>query len=192
MTQLESRYPHARSVEAKVKLPKSSHTLPLCNHDVELHAASIDVGRTRVRATCNSPSWTTRGTVNSIVVTEALVAVHSAKKGHRLVATDYRMSEVILRTPQKPYYFHNAIEGRKLKRKIRSGEVITYKHIDHDYVVKKGDAVEMTYLSDTFSLSTDGIAEENGIVGDHIKVRNSQSGKLLRATVTGKQRVTVD
>lgn len=186
------RYPHAHAIEAQVRLPRSSDKLPPCNSNIHFDTSTVDVGRTRIRATCDNPMWSIRGTVNSKVSIEALIAAQALRKGHRLSEIDYRMSLITLSTPQKPYYFSKFINGRKLKHKLRAGELITYKHIEPDYVVRKGDLVSINYVLSTFSLHTDGIAEENGVIGDLIKVRNSQSGKVLRATVVGNQTVSIE
>ncbi len=190
-TQLAIRYPSAKEISIAVKLPRSVTALPLCLTNFELNTKSIDVGRTRVGVTCQTPAWSTRGTVNASVVAQVLVTNMPLKKGHRLVAEDYRVANIELTTPKNPYYLDGHIVGKKLKRSLRSGELITYKHIDHDYAVHKGDAITLTFTSDTFSLSTSGIALENGVIGDRIKVRNKDSGKVLRGTVTGKQAVDI-
>ena len=187
--QLLLTYPLAHSIETQVRLPRSSDSLPFCNTKIEFNASAVDVGRTRVRATCGSPLWSIRGTANSKVTIDALVAGQAMKKGHRLTETDFRMSRVILTTPQKSYYSNNLINGHQLKHRLRPGELITYKHIEPNYAVRKGDLVSISYVSNTFKLSTDGIAEENGVVGDLIKVHNTQSEKLLQVIVTGNQAV---
>ncbi len=188
-SQLISRYPHAISIDASVKLPRSVTSLPICETAIALDAKSVDVGRTRVTASCHSPAWSTRATVNASLITEAIVSVQSLKKGHRIQAGDFQSTQITLSTPQKPYYFDSDLEGKKLKRAVRSGELITFKHIEHDYAVHKGDNVNLNFAASTFTISTEGVALESGMVGDQIKVRNKESGKLLRGTVTSKQSV---
>ncbi len=189
---LKTHYPHATEIHVEIRSPKSAQNLPQCFQPPHVTSSSLDVGRTRITLACNAPSWTVRLTANSYIEIPVLVATHPMRKGSRLSEDDYRLQSVTLKTPSRPFYYQDSIKGQQLKRNVKAGDIFTPKLISLSYAVRKGDLVTIFFNSDTFSLTTEGIAEESGVIGDTIKVRNSQSGKLLISTVIDNRQVEVN
>ncbi len=188
---LKTRYPHATLINVEIRSPKSAENLPQCLQPPRVTSSTLDVGRTRVSIECENPGWSTRLTANSYLEIPVLVATHPMRKGARLSEDDYRLQSVTLRTPSQPFYYQDSINGQQLKRNVKAGDIFTPKLISLSYAVRKGDLVTIFFNSDTFSLTAEGIAEEDGVIGDTIKVRNSQSGKLLISTVIDNRQVEV-
>ncbi len=188
---LASRYAHAYEINVTLRIPKAAHSLPKCDTPLAVKANSVDVGRTRIYASCSAPSWRLKLSANSTVKTQVLVASNSLSKGHRLQSSDYQLQNMVLSTPQKAFFYKDTLNGRKLKRKLTAGDVITSKHLELEYAVKKDDTVTIFLKSGTFSLTTEGIAEQSAVLGDTIKIRNKQSGKQLIGTVIGTRQVEV-
>jgi flagella basal body P-ring formation protein FlgA len=59
-------------------------------------------------------------------------------------------------------------------------------------MVCKGDKVTISANQSNLTISTSGIALEDGNMGDSIRVENSSSGKVLRARVSGVESVEVN
>jgi flagellar basal body P-ring formation protein FlgA len=70
-------------------------------------------------------------------------------------------------------------------RPIRTGELTT------PPVLEKGATVSMRYVTPYMSITTTGEAQEEGSVGDVIRVLNPDSKKIVRARITSPQEVTV-
>ncbi len=70
-------------------------------------------------------------------------------------------------------------------RPIRAGELTS------PAVLKKGGTVTMRYATPYMDISTTGEAQEEGTVGDVIRVRNMDSSKIVRATIVSSQEVVV-
>jgi flagella basal body P-ring formation protein FlgA len=82
------------------------------------------------------------------------------------------------------------IIGRKAKFNLARGAVIKTRQLEIVYPVEKGKAVLVVANNSRLSITVNAIALEAGQLGDMIKVRNSTSGKILNAIVTGEKKVS--
>ena len=82
------------------------------------------------------------------------------------------------------------IIGRKAKFNLARGAVIKTRQLEIVYPVEKGKAVLVVADSSRLSITVNAIALEAGQLGDMIKVKNSTSGIILNAIVTGEKKVT--
>ena len=82
------------------------------------------------------------------------------------------------------------IIGRKAKFNLARGAVIKTRQLEIVYPVEKGKAVLVVANNSRLSITVNAIALEAGQLGDMIKVKNSRSGKILNAIVTGEKKVS--
>ena len=82
------------------------------------------------------------------------------------------------------------IIGRKAKFNLARGAVIKTRQLEIVYPVEKGKAVLVVADNSRLSITVNAIALEAGQLGDMIKVKNSRSGKILNAIVTGEKKVS--
>ena len=82
------------------------------------------------------------------------------------------------------------IIGRKAKFNLARGAVIKTRQLEIVYPVEKGKAVLVVANNSRLSITVNAIALEAGQVGDMIKVKNSTSGRILSAIVTGEKKVS--
>jgi flagella basal body P-ring formation protein FlgA len=80
--------------------------------------------------------------------------------------------------------------GRKAKFNLARGAVIKTRQLEIVYPVEKGKAVLVVADNSRISITINAIALEAGQLGDMIKVKNSTSGKILNAIVTGEKKVS--
>jgi len=80
--------------------------------------------------------------------------------------------------------------GRKAKFNLARGAVIKTRQLEIVYPVEKGKAVLVVADNSRLSITVNAIALEAGQLGDLIKVKNSTSGKILNAIVTGEKKVS--
>jgi len=81
--------------------------------------------------------------------------------------------------------------GMSAKRGLRMGVPIRISEVGHPVLVVKGSLVVMTLIMPQMRLTSQGKAMENGIDGDTIRVLNTQSNKVVQATVTSSGQVRV-
>ena len=82
------------------------------------------------------------------------------------------------------------IIGRKAKFNLARGAVIKTRQLEIVYPVEKGKAVLVVANNSRLSITVNAIALEAGQLGDMIRVKNSTSGKILNAIVTGEKKVS--
>ena len=80
--------------------------------------------------------------------------------------------------------------GRKAKFNLARGAVIKTRQLEIVYPVEKGKAVLIVADNSRLSITVNAIALEAGQLGDMIRVKNSTSGKILNAIVTGEKKVS--
>ena len=81
-----------------------------------------------------------------------------------------------------------AILGSKAEKRIGKGRAINTKNV---CLVCKGDSVTISAKSSNFMIKTQGIALSSGNVNKQIKVKNTRSGKVIRAKVTATNQVAI-
>lgn len=77
------------------------------------------------------------------------------------------------------------------RRALRQNTPIRLADLRQPLDVAKGKTVTMRFETPGMTLSATGVAEQNGIKGDIIRVRNSQTKLVVDARITGPDRVAV-
>lgn len=74
---------------------------------------------------------------------------------------------------------------------IRAGSTVLRSQLSRAPEVARGDVVKVEVTAGAARLMLEGRAENDGVTGKTILVKNPASGKLFRARVTGKDKVSV-
>lgn len=85
----------------------------------------------------------------------------------------------------------STIIGQSPMRSISPLRPIRQHEVVGPTVIRKNALVKMHYQTGSLNITTSGIAQENGAIGDIISVRNVSSNKLVRARVENSETVTV-
>lgn len=91
--------------------------------------------------------------------------------------------------PEKPEEFRERTWWAR--RTIRRGDILTYDRIEPRPEIARGDFVEMVSVKGGVIVSTDGIALQDGRIGDRVKVENPASGARLLGIVDGERVVMI-
>jgi flagella basal body P-ring formation protein FlgA len=83
------------------------------------------------------------------------------------------------------------VVGRAPRRPIPAGAAIQAAWLEEPAAVRGGERVEVEVRSGPARLRFEGWAQSSGRPGEAIKVRNPANGKIFRATVADRGRVTV-
>jgi flagella basal body P-ring formation protein FlgA len=144
-----------------------------------------------VQLKCNDVlSWTQYVHVRIEEMLPVVIATVAIARGEII---DSNSLNVILRPKQlvRANFFEDSksLAGSRAKRTISVGMPVTTNMI---CMVCKGDKVTISANQSNLTISTSGIALEDGNMGDSIRVENSSSGKVLRARVSGVESVEVN
>ncbi|KZN53335.1 flagellar basal body P-ring formation chaperone FlgA [Pseudoalteromonas luteoviolacea] len=119
-----------------------------------------------------------------------IVTTQQLDKGTVLQAED-------LKVAMRPKHFVRAsniesidmLVGSKTKRRIQAEKAINLRQI---CMVCKGDSVIILAGNKNFAIKTQGIALQDGNLGEQIRVKNVKSGKTIRARVKDVDSVAVN
>lgn len=75
------------------------------------------------------------------------------------------------------------LDGKVAKRTLLPGRYIPTNAIRDAWLVEQGAAVQVFFTAGTLTISATAVTLQPGAAGDLIKVRNSDSGKILSGTV---------
>lgn len=126
------------------------------------------------------------------VITAVVTAASDLERGTLLSAKDLQLLERDLSGLRDPYNDPAELIGKKLKRPLRAGDILEPGMVDIPAVIKRGDGVSMQLRGAGFSLSAQGVARQDGLAGETILVRNSNSRKDISCQVIGPGQVNVE
>jgi len=85
-----------------------------------------------------------------------------------------------------------SVIGLRLLRSVNSNTPFTLSMLSNPIMFKKGKVVKIVCDSDALNITTFGLAEEEGVYGAIIKVRNISSKKIIQGKVIGDSVVRVE
>lgn len=174
------------------------------------------VNRESVRARCLKPAWQLYVKVgfaqvhqtpsaNSKPITQAvsaapvpapvimesrqvLVAASNLNAGQLLQPALFKLERMDADKINKSHLLEaTGLEGQELVRNLRAGEPIRLADMRAAIMVKKGELVQLIVgRPGEFQISVRLEAMQDGRLGEQIKLRNAESGRILGGVVTGK------
>ena len=115
---------------------------------------------------------------------QVLVFTHPMNTGDVVQAEDLQFAAVAALSGGTVSDAQSAI-GKIVRYPLRQGAAVRLSDLTSPTVVHRSEQVEVTWASDTMSLSMTGIAQKDAAVGDLIQIQNPTSKKLIDAVVTG-------
>jgi len=76
-------------------------------------------------------------------------------------------------------------------RPIGAGEVVSHRHVAPVPVVHRGDDIDMSVTTGSMSLVATGVAMQDGGVGERIRVRNLDSGKVVYGVIVDSSTIRI-
>ena len=161
-----------------------------CTHKPEVSAIGRSkkiTSRMTRKVTCNSPDWSLNIRAEIKIFKHVVKSVNKIERNRRISSVDINLeSENILKV-RGPYFTHlQQVTGLNSRRQISAGKVIQPAMTVQPEMVERNKSVRIQAGSKGFRVSMKGQALESGSLGDQIQVRNTSSGKVITAEVTGK------
>lgn len=82
--------------------------------------------------------------------------------------------------------------GKQIRQAIRAGDIIWQQNIFREPALRRGESVKANVGGEAFQVSLMAIAEQDGFVGDRVKLRNRESNKVLFGRVVEKGEVRIE
>ena len=117
-----------------------------------------------------------------------LVAASNLTVGQLLQPEMFKLEKMDADKINRSFLFEaSGLEGQELVRPLRAGEPIRNADMRQAIMVKRGDLVQLTVgKAGEFQISVRLEAMQDGRLGEQIKLRNTESGRILGGVVTGK------
>jgi flagella basal body P-ring formation protein FlgA len=182
----------------------AARPLPACAHWPEVGPATPGDWRT-VELRCTNPAWT-RSLRTGAPMTRTdrtapqdgtpmatgpgFVLRDSLSRGAIITAEDLAPAPAGSATPGQVLEADTLI-GRRLAVNLAAGRVILARHLEQRWLIEAGAPVVIVSEQPGLSVSMAGEALDNGQQGDRIAVRNTRSGRVIEAEITGRDTVRV-
>ena len=113
-----------------------------------------------------------------------LVAAYALKRGEHVESIFFEMVESDVTKLRGAYYTDQSqLEDMRLGRSLGAGAVLTDQHIERIPIVKRGELIRIVARGGLVEVTIDGTAMQDGGKGDLIRVKNVDSGKVVRGHV---------
>ena len=165
--------------------------IPDCPTGFQYNASqeALSLSYISVRVSCQNNEWYlfTSGQVTrtkEIVVTQGAVS-----PGTVLTSSNLTLAKVDVRRLRHTAFTDlEALIGARMKRRVTNGQAIQSNML---CFVCKGDRITITAEVAGMEVKTAGIAQQDGVVGDNIKVLNASSRKAVIARVASPEEVVI-
>lgn len=143
------------------------------------------VARMRFTATCASGNWreeyTVRGELSALVV----VAATRVAANEPITEDALRMERRNLPNPREALSDPAAVVGQASRRALQPGQLVERRTLAPAVLVRRGATVRIVARNGGIVATSEGQATATGHRDDIIGVRNTSTGRLIRARVTG-------
>lgn len=196
---LQNHYRSANASKMTVTVSKLDRRLklPQCEKDLRMSVNDLSNtgGNITVHTQCESQqAWSLYVPAQVTLFRPLAVASRNLNRGELIDDADISIEIVNISQLRQGYLeSREHIIGQELKRPINKGEAFRNAILDAPLVIKRGDNVEIEALAGSIAVTSSGTAMANGRIGQRIKVRNSQSDRIVSAQVmsAGKVQTTL-
>ena len=194
----------ARGIAGKPHVTPA-RTFPPCNHVPEI--APFNGTWSMIRLSCSAPrSWarhlrSTANAASQVAGTPAkqrangpmvVTLERSLKRGAVVTEADIRLTQASSSAALGAFSDPANVIGRKLTANVGEGRILLARQLEQDWMIDRNMPVEIGFENSAVSVSMPGIALENGQLGEMIEVKNSSSGRILQAIISGPQKVKIN
>ena len=98
------------------------------------------------------------------------------------------LNDIEMVTEEQKYqtsFYSNLKElvGRKLKKNLKKGQILHPRHLFENFDVNNGDIISIVSNVGNASVIVSGEAQDSGNLNDLIKVKNLESGKIVKGYI---------
>ncbi|KTD70439.1 MULTISPECIES: flagellar basal body P-ring formation chaperone FlgA [Legionella] len=140
----------------------------------------------------NDNRWSLYVPVRITVSKTIYVAKRTLVKGTRLSRDDIYQTEMDVQRLSNGYFTEkDLLIGQVCKKNIPANSPFNPHNIEAAKLINKGERVSIVVNDNNLTVSMEGVAIEEGSLGETIKVRNLSSKKIIEAQIAGIKKVNV-
>ncbi|ODN42007.1 flagellar basal body P-ring formation chaperone FlgA [Piscirickettsia litoralis] len=186
---------HTKQFQIEINKPTSKVRLKACSADqlapfLPAHQKLLSTRSVGIR--CPEHDWVTYLPVKLTVYSQVIVAREQIPR-NTLIRRDQLALKTILYRELRPNYYQNFdyLIGRNTKYPIKSGSIISEYSLKKEYMVQRGERVQIRAKINNIRVTSLGVALQNALRGQQVEVKNIQSQKVIKGKATSKGVVDV-
>jgi flagella basal body P-ring formation protein FlgA len=121
----------------------------------------------------------------------APVTTRQLNPGEKITAHDFQMQEVDVTYAKDGVPGPEDVEGQLASRMLMVNQPIFKSDYKRELAINRGQIIKVISGNESFEIVSQAIAEEQGYVGDLIRIKNSESQKVLSGQIVDKGVVKV-
>jgi len=126
------------------------------------------------------------------ILAPVVVAARDLQRGAVLSKQDLEYREQDISSLRNPVLDLELVEGKVLKRTLRSGAPLEMPQIEFPPLIARGEIVTIRAKRGALEITAQGEARQDGMLGDQIRVRNLSSKKEVLGVVVAPGLVEVE
>jgi flagella basal body P-ring formation protein FlgA len=190
-------YPYQSPYPPRFQLGKLDSRLRLkaCPEPLSIEFARRNMvsGNTAILVRCpQESSWKIHLPVTIDVFDDVIVAAKPLLKGQFIDTTALRFQKHNITSLKNGYYSRDSnLEQLESRRNLAQGTVLTPSNLSPRLLVRSGQRVTLVLNYNGMQIRSTGEALQSASLGEVIKVRNTQSLKIVEGVVSGEAQVRV-
>lgn len=173
----------------------SRHLLAACTQPLEafLRRGTKISARTVVGVRCEGlKPWKVYIPVDVVVTDAVLVARRTLPRGHVIAADDLAVEQRDVSRLISGYLSDpRRIIGQQLKTQLIAGRILTPKMLKADLAIRRGQSVTLAVNNAGLNIRMSGKALMDGVMGQRIRVENTNSGRMVEGIVRSREHVEI-
>lgn len=114
---------------------------------------------------------------------KALVATRALQMGEKIGSRDVKEQDTEIGLTNDAFATIEDLDGKTAGRSIQMGRAIYKSDLRRELVVQRGQMIRAVSGSEVFEVSAQMMAEDNGAVGDTVRLKNVETQKLMSGRV---------
>lgn len=136
--------------------------------------------------------WSLYVPIRITILKTVYLAKRSLLKGELITKGDLYRAEINIHRLKNGYFNDiNDLIGQSCKQNIPINTPLNPRYVELEKVIHKGEKVAIIMKNNNLIISMDGIAINEGAIGETVRVKNLSSKKIIEAQVAGKKKVNV-
>lgn len=140
----------------------------------------------------NDNHWSLYIPIHITILKTVYVAKRTLMKGDEITGSDIYQTELDVHKLKHGYFNDiDELAGRVCKQNIAINSPFNPNNVELAKIIHKGEKVIISTNNNNLTISMDGIAINEGSMGETIKVKNLSSKKIVEAQIVGEKKVSV-
>ena len=171
------------SLDSRLNLKPCAQAL-----DIKFTRSDRFMGNTSISIRCKSPvSWQIHLPVRIDVYDDIAVNASTLIKGQSLDVNRVSYRKKKISSLQRGYFRKSdSLTRLRVKRGLASGTILNPANVEPALMIKSGQKVTIVLSMDGLDIKSSGTALQSARMGDTIKVKNTQSNRIIEGTVSSE------